>query len=106
MPEEQIYTTIIIENAMRRPAMYTMNGTFAEVVSWLDGYCYGFYSGGAQSQDLLSAVSEWTEFKPWLANQLAIGSKEPFKHLEQLYLEDSHRLKALADFYANFLSER
>jgi len=102
MADVQTRAVTLTEAVLLRPAMYTMNGTFAEVIAFLEGY----YSGMAQVNPNAQLVVEWSDFEQWLADRLNVESTEPFRRIEQTHDEDCERMKALADCYAHFRAER
>ena len=101
MADEQIRAAMFTEAVLRRPAMYTMNGTFAEVVAFLNGY----YSGAARGHLDWPPVIEWTDLERWLANRLGVASTEAFRRIEQSFDDNCERIDALADWYARFRYE-
>ena len=82
--------------------MYTLNGTFAEVVSFLEGY----YSGMAKANYDVPPVIEWSAFLRWLAKRLGVDSAVSLKCIHESYDDDCDRIRALADWYARFQTER
>ena len=48
-----------------RPRMYTISGSFDEVISFLNGY----FSGLAKSDPYAKPVAEWAHFEEWLARR-------------------------------------
>jgi L-fucose isomerase-like protein len=92
----------LTEAVLLRPAMYTMNGTFAEVVAFLEGY----FSGMAHGNPNASPVVEWSDFEQWLVDRMKVDGAELFRKIEQAHSEDCERLRALADLFARFRAER
>jgi hypothetical protein len=102
MADVQTRGITFTEAVLRRPSMYTVNGTFAEVACFLEGY----YSGTAKANYDVPPVVEWSAFRRWLADRFGVDSSVSFKSIQQSYNDDCERLKALADWYARFQSER
>ena len=101
MSSVQVRGITFTEAVLRRPAMYTVNGTFAEAVSFLEGY----YSGMAHGNIDAPPAIEWTDFRRWLAGRLGVDSSDSFKVIYHTHYEDCERLKALADLHARFQTE-
>ena len=98
MSNVQVRGITFTDAVLRRPAMYTVNGTFAEAVSFLEGY----YSGMAHGNIDAPPAIEWSDFRRWIASRLGVDSADSFKVIYQTHHEDCERLKALADWYARF----
>ncbi len=62
-----------VEVVCRRPAMYTLTGTFGEAVSFLEGW-YGATARYGSHAGAELADREWTGFGCWLSGK--IGSTE------------------------------
>ncbi len=58
------------EAVLRRPRMYTMDGTYEEAVAFLDGY----YTGLTRSGPVPPYALEWSGFRQWLS--VGIGAEE------------------------------
>jgi hypothetical protein len=89
----------IVEALCKRPAMYTMNGTFAEIVAHLDGY-----AKGAEVKDGFSHYS-WTPFLQWLAVKFDYSKKTwplPWQLFLDSYPDEETALKELARFYREY----
>ena len=102
MADVQTRSITFTEAVLLRPAMYTLNGTYAEVISFLEGY----YSGMARGKPDVPPAVEWSDFENWLADCLGVGVMDSFRHIERSHTDDCERLKALANWYARFQSER
>lgn len=96
---EKIEFADIVEALCKRPAMYTMNGTFAEIVAHLDGY-----AKGAEVKDGPNHYS-WTPFLQWLAVKFDYSPKT-FPLLWKVFLEnyadEETALKELSRFYREY----
>ena|SRR5437868_274954 len=102
MADVQTRGVTLTEAVLLRPAMYTMNGTYAEVIAFLEGY----YSGMAHGNPNAQPAVDWSDFEAWLADRLEVDSTEAFRRIEQSYDDNCERIKALADWYARFQTER
>ncbi|HRW06410.1 MAG TPA: hypothetical protein P5121_15005 [Caldilineaceae bacterium] len=83
---------------LSRPKMYTMNGSFGEVVAFLQGY----YSGLAKSPEGLDYTTKyWSSFEYWLAHQIGGTEKTTaFRVLLNHYQDDA--LEELRRYYLKF----
>ena len=66
------------EAVLLRPKMYTLGGTYEEVVAFLDGY----FSGMAKANPYAPPVLQWVAFQQWLAVQLSVPSSDVFSTLK------------------------
>lgn len=85
-----------IQAVFARPKMYTLLGSYAEVVAFLEGY----YSGLAKSKNGLSEAEKWSSFRHWLAKQLNASLSDEFMILAARYETDA--LTVFARFYEEF----
>ena len=67
----------ITEAVLTRPKMYTVSGTYLEVVSYLEGY----YSGLAKHPLGAQHASTWSLFRQWLAVKLENPKTSCIKNL-------------------------
>jgi hypothetical protein len=78
-----------------RPKMYTMEGTFQEVVAYLEGY----FSGASKSPSGLKVAQDWWAFVEKIA--LRTGDKEhTFAALMKEAGSSEHALQLLAQLAA------
>ena len=103
MTDVQMRLVTFTEAVLLRPAMYTVNGTFGEAVSFLEGYYSGWPRG---SGDLPPGVAEWSTFRSWLAAHLGVDGTYVFEQIQQSYDDDCQRLSALIGLFARYLAER
>lgn len=86
-----------IEAVFRRPKMYTIDGSFEELIAFLEGY----YSGMAKNQNAMP-LNVWGEFQTWLSTRHNIQSSEIFKSIRDEHCDDRVRaenfLIALKEF--------
>jgi hypothetical protein len=102
MADVQTRAITFTEAVLRRPAMYTLNGSFAEVACFLEGY----YSGMAKASFDVPPVVEWSAFLRWLAKMLGVDSATSLKCIYDSYDDDCERFRALSDWYGRFQAER
>ena len=96
---EKIEFADIVDAFCKRPAMYTMNGTFAEIVAFLDGYA----TGAEVNEDLYHY--RWNAFLKWLAIKFDYSPKTfplPWKVFLASYPAEETALKELARFYREY----
>lgn len=75
-----------IEAVFRRPKMYTIDGSFEEMVAFLEGY----FSGLAKSQSPLR-LNAWGEFQVWLSAKYNIPISEILKFMRDRGSSDKER---------------
>ena len=85
-----------------RPKMYTLNGTFGEVISFLEGYMSGIAKGNCDAPPLI----EWNDFEEWLTSILGVRGRDAFQRIQDSHADNCEQLKALADLYDRFQSDR
>jgi hypothetical protein len=101
MADLQTRGITLTDAVLLRPAMYTMNGTFAEVVAFLVGY----FSGAAKGNPSAPPVIEWSAFEYWLADRLNAQDGGHFRRIHDAHREDCERLRALSELYTRFTME-
>ena len=90
------------EAVLLRPKMYTLGGTYEEVVAFLDGY----FSGMAKANPYVPPVLQWVAFQQWLAVQLSVPSSDVFSTLKNAHYADQDALAEMLDWLSRFLSEQ
>ena len=90
--------TNLIDSVFVRPKMYTLTGSYGEVVAFLTG----FYSGLAKGQKDLDETP-WASFCVWLARHLNVSTAEQFDVLYQQHQADS--LNTLVHLYREYKSK-
>src|ERR1051326_2819062 len=95
MADVQTRGITFTEAVLRRPTMYTLTGSFAEVACFLEGY----YSGLAKANYDAPPVVEWSAFLRWLAKRLGVDSALALKRIHESYEDDCERMRAFADWY-------
>jgi hypothetical protein len=88
----------IIESVLSRPAMYTLSGTYGEVVAFLEGY----FSGLAKAKDDFSGKYTWTDFLEWLTNELNSHEKPVVDTFKDKPSEEA--LRIFKQYYLEFKS--
>jgi hypothetical protein len=89
----------VLDIVCKSPAAHTMNGTFAEIVAFLDGY-----AKGAEVKDGPAHYS-WTPFLRWLAVKFNYPKKTwplPWEVFLDSYPDEETALKELARFYREY----
>ena len=86
-----------VGSVLFRPKMYTLDGTFEEVISFLNGY----YSGLAKCRVGMLSDDDWTPFRYWLVEKLDCDS-EPFVKLRQMCSRAEEKLDTLKKHYIEF----
>lgn len=86
------------KSVLSRPKMYTLEGSFTEVVAFLQGY----YSGLAKSPEGLDYTTKyWASFEYWLAHEVDISGKTtPYRVLLDQYQDNA--LEVLVQYYLRF----
>ena len=87
-----------LEAVLINPAMYTMDGTFEEVVAFLEGY----FSGVAKGNPYAPPVVEWSAFRTWLAEQLETEPSLEFQTLRANCGDSETALRKFRDLVAVF----
>ena len=72
--------TNLIESVFVRPKMYSLTGSYGEVIAFLTGY----YSGVAKGQPELKETT-WTSFCIWLSKHLGVPISKEFDALYEKY---------------------
>ncbi|QDT39408.1 hypothetical protein [Stratiformator vulcanicus] len=88
----------LLKAAINRPNMYTLHGSYAEIVAFLEGY----YSGAALAIPDNPSSQAWSEFESFLSRELKVPSAEVFRHIEEKHSTDA--IQTLSDFAERFLA--
>ena len=89
----------MISAVLARPKMYTILGTYEEVVAFLDGY----YSGAGISSPLEPSVGIWGGFTEYLSSLLNSPSSKVFHELQTRHGRDA--LNELGRLYKEFADQ-
>lgn len=98
MADEQIRVYEFIEAVLTRPAMYTMGGSYEEVVAFLDGYL----TAAARARPDARHVMEWTALRQFLAERLRTNDAGVFAALRARNADSQAALDDLRRLYAEF----
>lgn len=88
----------IIGAVLARPTMYTVSGSFGEIVAFLDGYT----SGVARHHPQVEVVAEWSAFRDWLSDQTHTPQSEVFIGLWKQHDDNGEALACLRQLYREF----
>lgn len=76
--------------------MYTMHGSFPEVIAFIEGYTTSDRTRGSRI--------EWHGFSRWLSARMKYpDSKVAAQYLRETYTSDSEAISHLADFYSYYV---
>lgn len=91
------------EAVLLRPEMYTMGGTFEEVIAFLEDY----YSGVAKSSATWEwpPLVEWAEFREWLREKYAVSGTEVFAKFREINGEEGNPVERMREALAEFRQE-
>ena len=87
MNHPDFFQRTFIETVLLRPNMYTINGTYGEVIAFLKGYI----SGIAKVDSNNDIVMEWYGFTKWLSDQLNVDSADVFSTFFNRYMDDDQK---------------
>jgi hypothetical protein len=107
--EKRLYTAAdlhvvtLVAAACRYPRIYTLDGTFQEVVAFLEG----FYAALEWRRAAPDEVAEWKSVCEWLSGKLQRGPSERyFEALRRAYPEDGAALAQLATLWSEYRSRK
>lgn len=100
--DEPIRYVTFPESVMLRPKMYTLGGSYQEVVAFLEGHI----SGLAKFDADLDIVREWWSFREWLEGQFGAGRTEALKILLERHETNEAALEDLLENLRKYQSER
>jgi hypothetical protein len=89
------------EAVLLRPRMYTLGGSYEEVVAFLEGY----HSGMAKYDPYAVPVSEWASFRDWLREQMRADSTDVFARFKDQEGNGSSPLASLLEWFSRFHQE-
>ena len=88
----------VVENLCKRPGMYTMGGSFNEVIAFLEGYTTANRPNGSRL--------EWHGFNRWTAERCGYQSHiVAAKYLREKFPDDRDALANLATFYRQYADD-
>ena len=91
-----MHTLTLVFSAIKRPRMYTVNGTCGEVIAFLEGYFSAVAKAAPENEDVLN----WFDFKRWLRKSLDSEATEVFRKIADSHFGED----ALSTFENLFLS--
>jgi hypothetical protein len=91
----------LLEAVLIRPKMYTLGGTFEEVVAFLEGY----YSGMSKGNLYAIPVLEWASFRTWLSEKVASNTSEVFARFRDLHADGPAALEGMRNCLSDFREE-
>ena len=105
--EKHLYTAAdlqvvtLVAAVCRAPKIYTLGGTFPEVVAFLEG----FYAALEWRRAAPDESAEWKGFCEWLSERLQRGPRERyFEALRRAYPEDAAAREQLATRWSEYRS--
>lgn len=100
-PDLQVLT--LVATVCRSPEIFTLDGTFPEVVAFLAGYYIALEWRRAAPDD----VAEWKGFGEWLSERFQRGPCEPhFGALRRACPNDEAALEQLAALWSEYRSRK
>jgi hypothetical protein len=87
-----------VRAVIHRPRMYTLDGTFEELIAFLEGY----YSGVAAVDSTSPRVVAWMSFCGWLTRSLGANSFNVFARFKSHYEGSPDLGVVLDDLVARF----
>lgn len=84
----------IVGTLCRYPQMYTMNGSFPEVIAYIEGYTVA---------DPKNSRRDWRGFSKWLSARVGYPNHVVASvYLRQTYRDDAEALKELARLFREY----
>jgi|SRR5215216_3470543 len=88
----------VIQWVCKRPAMYTMHGSFPEVIAYIEGY--------STSDTTRKSRNEWHGFSRWLSARMEYpDSKVASHYLRETYSDDAEAITHLAELYLEYAQQ-
>ena len=84
-----------------RPKMYTLEGTFEEVIAFLEGY----FSGMAKVNPYAPPDLQWVSFQDWLSESIGVPSSEVFLRFRERYETSQAALEKMRERFSLFQQE-
>jgi hypothetical protein len=89
------------EAVLFRPKMYTIGGSYLEVIAFLKG----FYGGLSKHIPQPPPVKAWGEFQHWLSKRMGVEMSEVFRHLNEKHSNDLETIQELKFHLEQFIKE-
>src|SRR5262249_16885854 len=96
MNDSAITYTSFTASVLSRPRMYTLDGSFAEVIAYIQGY----FGGASKGKPDWEPAIEWALFEQWVAGQLNVPLNGLYGAFIKLHGEDA--LPELKRLYAKY----
>ena len=94
LPNLKVTFADVVETLCRYPRMYTMNGSFAEVVAFLEGYTIA---------DAKDSRRDWHGFSRWLTAKMGYPDNVVAPvYLRRTYRDDAEALKELDRLFREY----
>jgi hypothetical protein len=90
------------EAVLFRPKMYTIGGSYLEVIAFLKGY----YGGLSKNDPHLEAVKDWITFQSWLSKRMNVEMGDAFRHLSDIHPNDLEAIQELKSHLEQFVKEK
>ena len=81
--------------------MYTLGGTFEEVIAFLEGY----FSGMAKAHPEAPPVLQWASFHNWVSERLGVPSSEAFSRFRELHESNPASLEKMREWLSQFQAD-
>jgi hypothetical protein len=88
----------MIDAVLARPTMYTMSGSYGEVIAFLEGYV----SGVAKTRPYVDIVVEWSSFKEWLTIHEGVSQEQTFRLVRDRYGSEQEAIACIKQLYDDF----
>ena len=94
-PFKQVSFADVVHYVCKRPAMYTMHGSFPEVIAYIEGY--------TTSDTTRKSRLEWHGFSRWLSARMDYqDDKVAARYLRETYPNDDEAISRLAELYSEY----
>lgn len=98
MNNQQISNVSFLKAVFLRPKMYTLNGTYEEVIAFL----VGFYSGMAKGNPNAPPIDTWITFQDWLSERLNLPKSEIFLEFRNINHDCQDLVQRMAELVSEF----
>ena len=106
MSEAERKHLTFVESVLRRPTMYTFNGTFEEVTAFLEGYYSGLSLGIRPGSPGERKSEDWWEFVHWLEERVAPPKGRLLESFRDFYGSGERAMEAITPLAEAFFNER
>ena len=98
---KEVMNVTFPEAVLLRPKIYTLGGTFEEVVAFLEGYV----SGMAKADPYAPPVLQWASFQSWLSERLGVSSSEAFLRFREIHESNQASLEKMWEWFTQFQAQ-